>query len=448
MRNGIKFQKLFIFGCLFFIALQVNAQGGFVLEDNKKRDRFSFELVNNLVVIPVEVNGTPLSFLLDTGVDKTIIFSLSSTDSLEVRNAERVKIMGLGNEDSFDAIKSYQNTVKIGRAIDDDHSIYLIFDTSLNFSSRMGLPIHGVIGYEYFKNFVVKTNYDRKKIVVHDASIYTKKPCRRCEVFPLSFRNNKPYIDANVYLDGKKKSAHLLLDSGSSDAIWLFEKGNSLNEDPMNYFNDFLGMGLSGSIYGKRSKFKKMELGNFEFNEVNVAFPADSAIVAAKSYKQRDGTLGGEILRRFTSIINYSEGTLNLRKNNQFSDPFFYNMSGLTLEHDGTKVFKSTRKQIADDSYGSKINISPTVSLSTINLAQIELVPKFKVVEVRENSPADFAGITVGSEILEIQGRPAHRWPLTEIINLFNSKPGKKINIVMIKDGVEMKTSFRLEKVL
>ena len=35
----------------------------------------NFKLINNLIIIPVEVNGVTLSFLLDTGVSKPIIFN-------------------------------------------------------------------------------------------------------------------------------------------------------------------------------------------------------------------------------------------------------------------------------------------------------------------------------------------------------------------------------------
>ncbi|MDC1324202.1 retropepsin-like domain-containing protein [Polaribacter sp.] len=40
-------------------------------------------------MIPVEVNNTKLSFILDTGVDKTILFSLSENDSLGLKNVKK-----------------------------------------------------------------------------------------------------------------------------------------------------------------------------------------------------------------------------------------------------------------------------------------------------------------------------------------------------------------------
>ena len=39
------------------------------------------------------------------------------------------------------------------------------------------------------------------------------------------------------------------------------------------FFVDYLGKGLSGSVYGKRSKLKRFRLSDFDLNDVNVAYP-------------------------------------------------------------------------------------------------------------------------------------------------------------------------------
>src|SRR5690606_32447701 len=128
-------------------------QSGFYLQNNKKKCRIPFQLVNNLPIIQVEINGTLLSFILDTGVKSTILFSLEEADSLQLRNTSPVKLQGLGSGGSIEALKSMNNRVKIGNIIDKNHSLYIIFDSALNFSPRMGIPIHGILGNEFFQNF-------------------------------------------------------------------------------------------------------------------------------------------------------------------------------------------------------------------------------------------------------------------------------------------------------
>jgi hypothetical protein len=431
---------------------QVCSQVGFELPKNQKRDNLIFRSINNLVVIPVEVNGTPLSFLLDTGVSNTIIFSLTSEDSLQINNTVPVKIRGLGAGETINALKSGNNTVKVGDAIDTNHSLYLIFDETLNFSPRMGIPVHGIIGYDFFKKFIVKTNYLNERITFYRPEKYTKKRCRKCEVFDLTFNKNKPYVDVELQSDDSTiKSLHLLLDSGSSDAIWLFEEEKFISDIPKNYFDDFLGLGLSGNIYGKRSRLDKVKLGTFELNDVNVAFPEDEAVETARYFKKRGGSLGGAFLKRFISVIDYPNKRIILRKNGNFNDPFTYDMSGLTLEHDGLEMVRRPKKKVSNLQYSGTSKESGSYASSDISVVteyEFVLVPRFVVAEIRKNSPAALAGIETGSEILEINGKPAHHYELFEINELFSSKEGKKILLRISQGGKVFKVRFELKKVL
>ena len=130
----------------------------------------------------------------------------------------------------------------------------------------------------------------------------------------------------------------MLIDSGGSDALWLFD-----DEDvtiPDKFFEDFLGRGLSGSVYGKRSKLDKFSIAGFELKKVNVAFPDSMSVSYAKKIKDRNGSLGGEILKRFNIILDYPNSKITLKRNRFFSNPFYYNLSGITLEHNGVRMVK------------------------------------------------------------------------------------------------------------
>ena len=92
---------------LFFLCFSVAslAQIGFFLQNNKKRDKIPFKLVNNLPIVQIEINGTPLSFILDTGVKSTILFSLEEADSLQLRNTTPVMLQGLGAGGAVEALR-------------------------------------------------------------------------------------------------------------------------------------------------------------------------------------------------------------------------------------------------------------------------------------------------------------------------------------------------------
>ena len=72
---------------ILFFALFISspAQKVFQIDDDKDHFELPFQLIHDLVIIQVEINGVELSFLLDTGVDSTIMFNLKEVDSLDVK---------------------------------------------------------------------------------------------------------------------------------------------------------------------------------------------------------------------------------------------------------------------------------------------------------------------------------------------------------------------------
>jgi C-terminal processing protease CtpA/Prc len=57
---------------------------------------------------------------------------------------------------------------------------------------------------------------------------------------------------------------------------------------------------------------------------------------------------------------------------------------------------------------------------------------------VREGSAGDVAGIKPGDLILSINNIPASQLKLEDINALFNSKPGRKLKIVISRGGVTL----------
>jgi hypothetical protein len=432
----------FIVVFFFLIFFKGNAQAGFSLPKGAEKDKISFQLINNLVVIPVEVNGNELNFLLDTGVSSTIMFSMIEADSILLKNTRSIKIRGIGNENPITALKSKNNIIKIGKATDVNHSIFVIYGDKLDLSARMGIPIHGIIGYEFFNSFIVKTNYLSEKIVFYSLD-YLVPRLNKFEKYNLIMENNKPFLNVEISEESISKNKTLLIDSGSSDAIWLFNDAIFENDPVKKYFDDFLGQGLSGVVFGKRSKLSNLLIGNFKLEEVKVAYPDKKAIENIKFYKERDGSLGGELLMRFTVIIDYSSKKIYLKKNHNFKKPFHYNMSGISIKHDGVILIREKQ--------GTPINNQESDGTITIRLSTIYnfyLAPKFVISEIRKGSPAELAGFKVGDEIKTINGRAVHKYKLSEIIGLFASKAGKRITLEVSRNGILFTKKFNLLKVL
>ena len=60
------------------------------------------------------------------------------------------------------------------------------------------------------------------------------------------------------------------------------------------------------------------------------------------SLGDRNGSLGGEVLKRFTLVFNYGDRTLSLHKNSLFKHPFDFNLSGIDLQHNGVRYISES----------------------------------------------------------------------------------------------------------
>ncbi len=437
---------LIIFVLFLWFNDSVFSQGRFVVNNLKKSDKVYFKLINNLIIIPVEINDVELAFILDTGVSKTILFNyLNISDSLKIRDTEPVYLRGLGEGESVEALKSRNNKFKIGDAIKVQHELFAAFNDKINFAPRLGIPVHGIIGYDLFKDLVVEINYSRKFIRLTEPEKYQYRKCKKCETLHLEFYNNKPYLNAHVKIDNKNVPVKLLIDSGGSDALWLFEDKELGIRHNERYFNDFLGHGLSGSVYGKRSKIDEFSLNRFILKNANVAFPDSSSISFAKKNKDRNGSIAGNILKRFNMILDYQKAIIVLKKNSLYRQEFSYNKSGIELAHDGVRVVKevdyklnNTKGLINEDSHKTnRIIIDPSYKFS--------LKPAYTIVELRKDSPAERVGLQIGDVVLSVNGKAAYKYNLQDLMKKFYDQEGARIKLVVERNGRIFTVYFQLE---
>ncbi|WP_405383550.1 aspartyl protease family protein [Maribacter sp. LLG6340-A2] len=415
----------------------------YTLTNGKKFHKVKFELINNLIVIPVEVNGSKLSFVLDSGVGTPILFNLSDQDSIQLNNVTEITINGLGEGDPINALKSTGNTVKLGSVENTVQNIYVVMDAGINFSPNLGVPIHGIIGYDLFRDFVVDINYTSRTIKFYDPDRYTYRPSKNSSVIDLSVVRKKAYISAHVLVkDNKEIPVKLLLDTGSSDAVWLFE--NDFLQIPKKYYDDFLGKGLAGNIYGKRTKIHRLRISDYVLKDAKAAFPDMETFNNIMDFGGRNGSLGGEVLKRFNMVFDYTNRKLILKKNGNFNKMFTYNISGINLEHAGVRY---VAERIADrngvvhndeKSYGD-------VQIILQGATRLSLVPEIVVSGIRQGSPAHSAGLKEGDVILAVNGKRIYRYKLQEIMTMLNENKRKKVKVLVERYNNDLLFSFELK---
>lgn len=433
--------KVIFFFWFFFFGIFINAQNSFELRDTKKTV-IPFKFINNLIFIPVNINGAELTFLLDTGVAETSIFSLENKE-LKLINVEKIKFSGLGGEKSIDGFRSENNFGKIGKNfVNDSMTVYIITDQDFNISSHVGIPVNGIIGYHFFKNHPVLIDYMAKKLTIYNDESMFRKKIKSFNELEISIEKNKPYIFADVEMTKERKRSKLLIDLGNSDPIWLFPK--LIKDFVYNRPNidDFLGRGFNGDIYGKRSRIHNLYLGNFKFEKPLTAMPDEYSIQHVNLVENRKGSVGGDIMRRFTVALDYPHAKIYLKKNRNFYDPFHFNMSGLDFKQDGMEWTKDIvnlpTKSQSKPSGGTEI-FSSSVQYNFI------LKPIFSIAGVRKDSPGAKAGLQKDDRLITINGKKTADMTLQKILELMKSDEGRTIEMIIERKNKRMSLRFTLE---
>lgn len=436
--------------CLLFIySLPVLGQEGFIFEKGVEKVSIPFKFINNLIFIPIKVNGIVLNFLLDSGVEETILFSMEDKKEVNFFNVEKITLRGLGSEESIEGLKSTKNTLESHGLISENHLLYIVLDQSFNLSSHIGIPVNGIIGYHFLKNNLVEINYGSKKISVYkDTDVNRKRINKKFQFMPITIERSKPYISSSVFLNSKEIPVKLLIDIGNSDAIWLFENESKGIKIPEKNFEDYLGKGFSGDVEGKRAQVSKFKMSNFEFRNPIVAFPDSSSIKNVRMVRDRAGSVGSEILRRFSIVFDYPNQQLFLKKNGNFNSPFNYNKSGVELQHYGLQwvqetVHLETVQIIIGDAVDKRGN-----NASNNFKYKFELKPIYIIANIRKNSQAALSGLRKGDIIVKINDKQGYEFTLEKINSLLKSEEENWIYFEVERDSQILKFKFQLLNVL
>jgi len=182
--------------------------------------------------------------------------------------------------------------------------------------------------------------------------------------------------------------------------------------------------------------------------DAKAAFPEVEMFHNFENLGNRNGSLGGEILKRFTIVFDYKKKTMMLRKNTNFNTPFPYNFSGLELQHNGLRYVsesignnKTPLHQQTQESFGN-------VQILVENSTRLSLAPEIIISAIRAGSPAQKAGLQEGDVILAVNGKRVYRYKLQEILQLINEKEGEKVRLLIERYNQDVLYSFVLKNML
>jgi hypothetical protein len=442
-------KKKGIFFLLLLTIMPVFSQDGFVFDKGIEKVTVPMVLINNLVFIPIKVNGVELNFLLDTGVEETILFSLEDNSGVSFYNSEKITLRGLGSEEAIEGLKTTNNVLELNGLKSHYQLVYVILDQSFNLSSQIGIPVNGIIGYQFFKDNLVRIDYTGKKVTIYkNDDVNRKRIEKKFKATPISIERLKPYLMGNAVIDKSEANLKLLIDTGNSDSVWFFQNLSEQVKVPSRNFDDFLGKGFSGDIEGKRARVSGFSFDRYDFKSPIVAFPDSSSIKSVRMVKDRMGSVGGGILKRFSVVFDYKNEKLYLRKNSNFNDSFTYNKSGIEVKHNGLQWVQETVKMETVPLSGSVTFNSSGKNVTNDFKYKFELKPIYEIANIRKKSPAEDSGLKVGDIIIKVNKMPVYHYSLQKLSEMFKSEEDKWIYLEVERNDQILKFSFQLQDIL
>ncbi|GAA4315936.1 aspartyl protease family protein [Nibribacter koreensis] len=403
----------FVLASPLLFAQQVEVEE-FKFPAHKTSVKIPFKLVHNLVVIPVNINNSkPLNFVVDTGVETSLLTEIGRDDSIILNNVRPLSLRGLGKGESIQAMNSSGNRIHFSGIEAKGQQMLVLMENIFSLSTRLGVEIHGIIGYTLFKSFVVEIDYKHKILTLYKPGTYPDKRLKKASRLPLTIENAKPYVDAQITTaDGVKHPLRLVIDSGLSTTMLLYLPSIPVMKVPQPNIDAYLGRGLNGEIHGRIGRVESLQLGTFTLRRPPASFPDSISIQHALNLKNRNGNLGADILQRFKVVFDYQNSQMFLTQNSKYNDPFFFNLSGLEI-------------------------ITPIPGLNY-----------FTVSDVLPNSAGHKAGLQRGDALLSIEGVNCATKTLEQILYTFQSKPGRKIKLEIRRDAATIKTTMYLNDVI
>ncbi len=368
---------------------------------------FPFEPAGNHILVPVRVNGSePAWFFFDSGADLSVI------DAAWAKKLGLVSkgAMGISGSGAGSAELGMLSDVSLGLPGVDVPAKTAATVPLAPMFSFFGREINGVVGYDVISRFVVEIDYAGHMIHLHDPANYHYSG--HGTAVPFAFLGNKPLVHAKVAIEGQPPlEGEFTIDTGAGgfvaftspfvDSHHLLSAGFKTIDSP--------SAGIGGVSRDLAGRLASLQIGPYILPNAIAAFSRDNR--GSGSNPNQAGNIGGELLRRFTVVFDYSHQVMYLEPNSQFNDPFDAGMSGLSL-------------------------VSPPPDFSS-----------FRVAFVVPDSPASLAGFKAGDIVTAIDGRPVKEISLASTAKMFR-QDGRTYRFTVQRDGKTMDVPLKMRRMI
>jgi hypothetical protein len=185
----------------------------------------------------------------------------------------------------------------------------------------VGRSTDGFLGSNVFRNYVVEIDYAKQLLRFYDPAVYCYSGSG--QRLPLQFIwNDIPTVHAEVVAqDGRAIDGVFLVDSGATTAIWLTKAFSEAHPEVLSAQDTVevaKVVAVGGGLRTRLGRVQAIRLGRFLVSMPLTQFSQNtSGIFAAPDIT---GTIGAQMLRRFTVIFDYPHGQMILEPNQHFGD--------------------------------------------------------------------------------------------------------------------------------
>lgn len=384
-----------------------------ILRKNAEKAEVPFQYENGFIIVNVVFNNVfPLKFIIDTGAEHTILTKKEITDLLQIDYQRRFVIMGADLKTELGAYLVRGIVLTMGNMYLSNRNILVLEEDYFNFDEFAGIDIHGIIGADLLRRFVVEIDYRKKKITFYDPSKF-KGPNKDFHEVESEFHRTKPYLFAETDLP-RDTSAKLkyLMDTGASVALMMYTVTDTLLQLPEQFIRSNIGMGLGGFIEGFVGRTPAIRLGESKLQGVVTNYQDFLPSMDSSYFNDRNGLLGNQILSRYNIIIDYIKDKVYLDPTSRVKKRFRYDRSGLSLIASGPQLQDITI-----------FAVTPGTPAAEVNLQKGDIIKNMNCI------PAG---------LLSLQGA----------INRLKKRAGKKIRLKIERNGETFKVKFRLRDLI
>lgn len=247
-----------------------------------------FDLVDNLVRIPVDVNGQRRSGVLDSGAGAVLIDRQASRELGLSEGGSAGDAAGGGNE-AKTLLPVTISRLAAGPFRFENLAAYAV-DLG-NLSSSAGFPVDVLLGAPAFQNGTVSVDYARRQVTV-DRSGAT---VRCASPIPFEIVHEAPVVEIDVVPTGGERPVRLkvLVDLGTRHSSLVLGGAFVRSEPGQRLLREAvakeIGFGVGGAVKGAVARVADVRAGASSFGSLEVSLTSD---VPAFEGTGIDGTLG------------------------------------------------------------------------------------------------------------------------------------------------------------